>query len=217
MIKMSKGIENKFNRLVENSDPKELEDKIVKYTNEAFDDVILNGNRDDGLQKIRTSVKFLRDHRYKQPNTFINAWKKINEHLVEILSKALEDTLLSNHEMKIFINVMGVIDLIFLKTINELINSYQEENKESYLKMALDQINELKIMKITLLDNKIFPEALNELKKKSKDDPEFDEKLHEEFIKDIKKDIKDYKAKSDKKNNIKKRLINSLNRLKRCL
>ena len=58
---MSKAIENKFNRLVKNSDPKELEDKIVKYTNEAFDDVILNGNRDYGLQKIRTSVKFLRE------------------------------------------------------------------------------------------------------------------------------------------------------------
>ena len=87
---------------------------------------------------------------------------------MEILSEALEDTLLSNHEMKIFINVMGIIDLIFLKTIDELINSYKEENKESYLKMAQDQINELKIMKITLLDNKIFPEALIESKEKIK-------------------------------------------------
>ena len=46
---MTKSIENKFNKLVENLDPQELEDKIVKYTNEAFDDAIINGNRDDGL------------------------------------------------------------------------------------------------------------------------------------------------------------------------
>ena len=36
---MRKDIENKFNRIVENSNPQELEDKLVKYTNKAIDDV----------------------------------------------------------------------------------------------------------------------------------------------------------------------------------
>ena len=35
---MTKNIENKFNRIVENSDPQELEDKLVMYTIEAIDE-----------------------------------------------------------------------------------------------------------------------------------------------------------------------------------
>jgi len=194
---MVKSIENKLNRLIEKSDPQELEDKIIKYTNEAIDDAILNGNRDDGLQKIRTSVKFLRDHKHDHPNNLFKAWKKINAHLLETLSKALEDVLLSNHEMKILINVMAIIDLIYLYTINELLIGYQEEKNESYIKIAEEQINELKRMKITLLNNKIFPEALKELKKGSQDHPEFDEIIHEEFVNSIKKSIEDYDPKAE--------------------
>ena len=36
---MSKHLENKFNRLVEKSNPKKLQDKVVKYSIEAIDDV----------------------------------------------------------------------------------------------------------------------------------------------------------------------------------
>ena len=47
MISMSKGIEKKFKKIIENSDPQELENKFVNYTIEAMDDVIMNGNKDD--------------------------------------------------------------------------------------------------------------------------------------------------------------------------
>jgi len=74
---MVKSIENKLNQLIEQLNPQELEDKVVKYTNKAIDDAILNGNRCDGL-KMRNSVKFLRDHKHDHPNTLFKAWKKIN-------------------------------------------------------------------------------------------------------------------------------------------
>ena len=47
---MVKSIENKLNQLIEQLNPQELEDKVVKYTNKAIDDAILNGNRCDGLK-----------------------------------------------------------------------------------------------------------------------------------------------------------------------
>ena len=50
-----------------------------------------------------------------------------------------------------------------------------------YLKYAQDVINELKRMKIMMLDNEIFPEALAELQKMSQDRQGHDEKLHQEF------------------------------------
>ena len=49
---MSKGIEKKFKKIIENSDPQELEDKFVNYTIEAMDEV-LNGNK-DSLTKLDT-------------------------------------------------------------------------------------------------------------------------------------------------------------------
>ena len=55
---MSKGIEKKFQKIIENSDPQELENKFVNYTIEAIDDVILNKNENNGLKKMETSVKF---------------------------------------------------------------------------------------------------------------------------------------------------------------
>lgn len=65
---MSKNIEKKFNKLVENSDPQELENKFVKYTIEAMDEV-MNGNK-DGLKKLDTAVKFFRDHKHINPNIY---------------------------------------------------------------------------------------------------------------------------------------------------
>ena len=53
---MVKPIENKFNRIVKNSNPQELEDKFVKYTIEAMDDV-LNGNNDAGNEKLDIMYK----------------------------------------------------------------------------------------------------------------------------------------------------------------
>ena len=38
-------MENKFKRVIENSDPQVLEGKFVKYTIEAMDDV-MDGNKD---------------------------------------------------------------------------------------------------------------------------------------------------------------------------
>ena len=80
-----KGIENKFNKLVENSDPQALEDKIVKYTIEAIDDVMLNGNKNDGLGKMRTSVKFFEDHTRNHPINFGKASYKIMSHIFNSL------------------------------------------------------------------------------------------------------------------------------------
>jgi len=77
--------------------------------------------------------------------------------------------------------------------------SVTKKKNESYIKMAVEQINYLKRMKINLLNNKLFPEALKELKKESQDHPGYDEIIHEEFINDIKKSIQEYDPKSDKK------------------
>ena len=51
---------NSLNKIVENSDPQELEDKIIKYTNEAIDDVMLDRNKNNGLENMRTSLNFLK-------------------------------------------------------------------------------------------------------------------------------------------------------------
>jgi hypothetical protein len=72
-----------------------LEDKIVKFTNAAIDDVILNENKDDGLEKMFTTVKFFQDHKHRHPISFSNASNKIIAHLLKMLSKTLEDAVLS--------------------------------------------------------------------------------------------------------------------------
>ena len=74
---MTKRIENKFNRFVENSNPQELEDILVKYSNEAMDDVLLNRNKNNGLEKMDTTVKFFQDHNHSHPISFSNASNKI--------------------------------------------------------------------------------------------------------------------------------------------
>jgi hypothetical protein len=195
---MVKGLEKKFNRIVENSDPKELEDKIVEYSIEAIDDVMLNGNKNDGLEKMRTTVKFFEDHTSDHPKNFANATYKIMSHLLITISENYRDVVSSNHELKLFINLMGIIDLMSFNYITELISLYQEENDELYLKYAKDRINELKKMKIEMLDNEIFPEALKELKNRSQDYRGYDEEIHKEFVNGVKNDIRS--SKSDKKN-----------------
>jgi len=85
---------------------------------------------------------------------------------------------------------MGIFDLMTLNYITELINGYQEEKDESYLENAKNSINELKNMKISMLNDEIFPEAMAKLDEIPFDHPELN-KVHEEFIKDVKKDIKD--------------------------
>lgn len=195
---MVKGLEKKFNKIVENSDPKELEDKIVMYTIEAIDDVMLNGNKNGGLEKMITSVKFFEDHTSDHPKTFAKATYKIMSHLLITISENYRDAVSSNQKMQVFINLMGIIDLMSFNYITELINLYQEEKDELYLKYAQDRINELKKMKIEMLDKGIFPEALKELKNRSQDYPGYDEEIHKDFVNGVKKDIRS--SKSDKKN-----------------
>ena len=84
---MSKHLENKFNRLVEKSDPKKLQDKVVKYSNEAIDDVLLNGNKNDGLERMKISVKFIEDYTLNHPKNFHIASYKIIGHLLLTLSE----------------------------------------------------------------------------------------------------------------------------------
>ncbi len=189
---MSKGYEKKYKKIIENSDPLELENDFVNYTIEAIDDVILNENKNEGLKKMETSVKFFQDNRYNHPINFRNASNRIITHLVEILSKTLENTILSNYELNLFINLMGIIDLMTLNYITDLIISYKEEKNESYLENAQNSINELKKLKIAMLNDEIFPEAMAKLDGITLDYPELNE-THEKFIKDIKKDIKDQK------------------------
>ena len=85
---------------------------------------------------------------------------------------------------------MAIMDLMTLNYITDLIISYQEEKDESYLENAKNSINKLKNMKINMINDEIFPEAMAKLNEISSDHPELNE-IHEEFIKDVKKDIKD--------------------------
>jgi len=142
---MSKCIEKKFKKIIENSDPQELENKFVNYTIEAMDEV-LDGNK-DSLKKLDTALKFFKDYKHINPDIYARASKRINEHVFNVISKNLEDAQLSNYELKLFINLMGIIDLMTLNYITDLIISYQEEKDESYLENAKNSINELKNMK----------------------------------------------------------------------
>ena len=196
---MVKGIENKFNRIVENSDPQELEDKFVNYTIEAMDGV-MSGNK-DSLKKLDTAFKFFKDYKHINPDIYARASKRINEHVFTIISKNLEDAQLSNYELKLFINLMGIMDIMTLKYITDSIISYQEEKDESYIENAKNSINYLKKMKISLLNDEIFPEAMAKLNEIQSDHPELNG-THEEFIKDVKKDIKDQNL--NKKNSSRK-------------
>jgi hypothetical protein len=196
---MSKGIEKKFKKIIENSDPQELENKFVNYTIEAMDE-ILNGNK-DSLKKLDTALKFFKDYKHINPDIYARASKRINEHVFNVISKNLEDAQLSNYELKLFINLMGIIDLMTLNYIKDLIISYQEEKDESYLENAKNSINELKKMKISMLNDEIFPEAIAKFNEIPSDHPELNG-THEEFIKDVKKDIKDQNL--NKKNSSRK-------------
>ena len=196
---MSKNIEKKFNKLVENSDPQELENKFVNYTIEAMDEV-LDGNK-DSLKKLDTALKFFKDYKHINRDIYARASKRINEHVFHIISKNLEDAQLSNYKLKLFINLMAIMDLMTLNHITDLIISYQEEKDESYLENAKNNINELKKIKISMLNDEIFPEAMAKLNEIPSDHPELNE-THKEFIKDIKKDIKDQNL--NKKNSSRK-------------
>ena len=143
---------------------------------------------------METSVKFFQDYQHKHPINFRKASNKIIAHLVEILSKEWEDAVLSNYELRLFINLIAIVDLFFLNFITELIKDGKDEKS---LKYAQDCINELRTMKIEILDNELFPKALTELKNKSQDLPWYDESIHEEFVNEVKKEIKDYDSKSD--------------------
>jgi hypothetical protein len=100
--------------------------------------------------------------------------------------------------MQLFISIMAVIDLMSLNNINRLITNYQNKKNVMYLKNAQVVIDDLKRIKIAMLDNEKFPDALAELEKMSKEYPGHDEMLHKKFTNEVKKDIKD--SKSDKKN-----------------
>ena len=127
MIKMSKNIEKKFNRIIENSDPQELEDKLVNYTNEAIDDALLNENKNDGLEKMRTFLKFFQDHKHYHPKNFSRALNKIKDRLLVTLLETLVDAVVSNHEKKLSMHVIAIIDLMSFNSITESIDNYQEK------------------------------------------------------------------------------------------
>ncbi len=165
-----------------------MENKFVNYTIEVMDEV-LNGNG-DSLKKLDTALKFFEDYKHDSPDIYARASKRINEHVLKILSKNLEDAKLSNYELKLFIKLIGIIDLMTLNYITELINGYQEEKDQSYLENAKNSINELKKMKITMLNDEIFFETIDKLNEIPSDISELNE-THKEFIKDVEKDIKD--------------------------
>jgi hypothetical protein len=199
---MTKNIENKFNRIVENSDPQELEDKLVMYTNKAIDDVFMNENKNDGLNKMNTTVKFFQDHQHTNPNIYNRASKRINNHLFDILSKSLEDTVKSYQNLKNLMQFVMVIDLMFYNLITDSINIYKKDKKESDLRMNIDNLNELKRIKIKILNLEIFQDALTEFEEMIQEDPDFQgyENIHKETVKDLKKNIQESNPKSDKKN-----------------
>ena len=193
---MVKSIENKFNRIVENSDPQELEDKSVEYTIEAMDEV-MSGNK-DSLAKLDTALKFFKDHKHINRNIYARASKRINEHIFNILSKKLENVQLFNDRLKLYINLMGIIDLMNLNYIIELLNDYQENKDKLYFDTIRNLINELKINKIKMLDQEIIPVAFNEINKVQRTHPEIDD-ISEEFVSTVKTDIHDNKVKNKNK------------------
>ncbi|MBZ2167131.1 hypothetical protein [Methanobacterium spitsbergense] len=82
-----------------------------------------------------TTVKFFQDHEHRNPISFSNASNKIIAHLLKMLSKTLEDAVLYNHELKLFIDLIGIIDLMTLNYITELIIGYQEKKMNRILRM----------------------------------------------------------------------------------
>ena len=186
---MSKDIEKKFNKLVKTSDPQELEDKLVNYTIEAIDDVFMNGNRGGGLDNVNNSVKFLEDHIYSHPKNFINANYKIMDHFIEMLRNSYSDASLTIQDMKFVISTMCIHDLLYINKIKELILLNKEDDYN--IQRALDNLDVLKRFKISILDNEMFQDAITEIKKNSKDNPEYSG-IDVELLDDIDKEIQNY-------------------------
>ena len=184
-----------------------MEDKFVKYTVEAMDD-ILNGNTDAGNEKLDTSIKFFQDQKYIHPQVFSRASKRINDHLLEILFTGLEDTLISYQKLVHLMKVVLVVNLMFYNFITDALVIYQKNNNESDLKMAIECINDLKNINIRILNMETFNGALTEFDEIMKEDPSYpDYKMfHKESVNNLKKTIHNYDKKSDKKNNKYKRL-----------
>ena len=131
---MVKPIENKFNRMVKNSNPQELEDKFVNHAAEAMDD-ILNGNNEAGNEKLNITIKFFQNHKHIHPQVFSRASKRINKHLLEIMYKGLEDTVISYQKLLHLMKIVMVIDLIFYNFITDALVIYQKNSNElEYLK-----------------------------------------------------------------------------------
>ena len=124
---MSKNIENKLKRIIENSDPQQLEDNLVNYTMEALYEAA-KGNK-DGIVKFNTALKFFQDHNHLNPNAFARAAKKISHHLFTINANCLDESISAIHELKLNINFLAINDLVYLNHITELINTYSSEKK----------------------------------------------------------------------------------------
>lgn len=82
-----------------------LEDDFVEPTIEALDDIV-NGNRDNGNEKLDISIKFFQDRKHIHPQVFSRASKRINNHLINILAEKLDDSEKSIQIMKL-INTMA--------------------------------------------------------------------------------------------------------------
>jgi hypothetical protein len=197
-----KPVENKFNKFIENYDPKKLEDEFVEYTIGAINDIV-DGDSDIGYEKLDSSIKFFQDQKHIHPQAFSRASKRINKYSIKILAVKLEDSEKSIQIMKLTNTIDAIIELMEINFIQELIMNYKEEKDENDLKQAIVQINNLKNSKIERLDKEIFPNAIKELNHIT---PEISDKfprefqmLHEQFIRNIKKDVKDSESKLNKK------------------
>ena len=84
-----------------------------------------------------------------------------------------------------------VMDLMFCNLITDSFNIYKKDKNESDLRMAIDNLNELKRIKIKILNLEIFQDALTEFEEMIKEDPDFQvyEKIHKETVNDLTKNI----------------------------
>ena len=107
-------------------------------------------------------IKFFQDHKHVHPQVFSRASKRINKHLLEILYKSLEDTVISYQKLIQLMKIVTVLNLIFYNFIIDALVIYQKNNNESDLKMAMDCINDLKNINIRILNMETFNDALTE-------------------------------------------------------
>ena len=161
---MSKStFQNRFHKLIENADSSEIENKYVQFTTDAIDDIFLKGNKGQGMEKLRISIKFMHDEYEKYPKLFRNAWLRIDEYMIKIFKTDLHPIMtLVKKERLLILNIFQLSDLINIVWIEKCLHKYKLTQNEKYLYGAMDHLTAYKELKLFSLDPETLPEALQE-------------------------------------------------------